>query len=98
MIQLKQNTVIAGIIWGLVIPFVGVALLMVLDEWTVELVNNKAYIGQKQRTLFLLGICLNLIPFQIYRNRKMDKGLRGVGLITMAYAVLWFIFFASEFI
>lgn len=98
MIELKKNAVLPGIILGLVIPFVGVALLMTFDEWIVELVNNYAYTGQKRRTLFLLAICLNLIPFQIFRNRRMDKSLRGVGLMTMVYAFAWFIVFASEFL
>ena len=98
MIELKKNAVLPGVILGLVIPFVGVAVLMMFDEWIVDLVNSSVYTGQKRRTLFLLGICLNLIPFQIFRNRKMDKGLRGVGLMTMVYAAVWFAYFASEFL
>ena len=98
MIQLRQNTLLAGAVWGLLIPFIGVAILMMLDEWIVDVANTDIYSGQKPRTLYLLGICLNLIPFQIYRNRKMDKSLRGVGLVTMVYAVIWFVIFASEFI
>lgn len=99
-IQLKQNTVVAGLIWGVLIPFVGVALLMVVDETIADmkilLPNNTVYGGQKTRTLYLLAICLNLIPFQIYRNRKMDKGLRGVSIPTMLYAAAWFIYFAAS--
>lgn len=102
LVQLKQNTLLAGAIWGLLIPFVGVALLMMFDEWILgldfTLPNNQEYYGQKPRTIYLLGICLNLIPFQFYRNRKMDKGLRGVGLVTMVYAIVWFFIFASSLI
>lgn len=102
MVQLKQNTLLAGAIWGLLIPFIGVAILMMLDEWVVgmdlALPNNQIYLGQKPRTIYLLGICLNLIPFQIYRNRRMDKSLRGVGLVTMVYAIVWFGIFASSLI
>ena len=98
MIELKKNAVLPGVILGLVIPFVGVAVLMMFDEWIVDLVNSSVYTGQKLRTLFLLGICLNLIPFQIFRNRKMDKSLRGIGLMTMVYDAVWFAYFASEFL
>ncbi len=99
-IQLKQDSLVGGIIWGVLIPFVGVAVLMILDETITDmnilLPNNTVYGGQKNRTLFLLAICLNLIPFQIYRNRKMDKGLRGVSFPTMFYAFLWLFYFASS--
>ena len=99
-LQLRQNTVFSGAIWGLVIPLVGVALLMIIDESIVDvnilLPNNAVYTGQKTRTLYLLAICLNLIPFQIYRNRKMDKALRGISFPTMFYAALWFFYFASS--
>ncbi|MFK7946079.1 MAG: hypothetical protein AB8G11_00700 [Saprospiraceae bacterium] len=102
MVQLKQNTLLAGAIWGLLIPFVGVAILMMIDEsilsMDLALPNNQVYTGQKPRTIYLLGICLNLIPFQIYRNRRMDKSLRGVGLVTMVYAIIWFFIFASSLI
>ena len=99
-LQLRQNTVILGLLWGLVIPLVGVAVLMMIDEtitdMNIPLPNNNVYTGQKTRTLYLLGICLNLIAFQIYRNRKMDAALRGVGLATMIYAIAWFAYFASS--
>jgi hypothetical protein len=98
-LQFKQNTVLLGIIWGFVIPLVGVAILMMIDEtitdMNVLLPNNNVYGGQKRRTLFLLAICLNLIPFQLYRNHRMDKSLRGVGIATMIYAAAWFAYFAS---
>ncbi len=98
-IQLKDNKLLTGIIWGVLIPFIGVAILMVLDETIVDmdlsLPNNNIYLGQKPRTLYLLAICLNLIPFQIFRNRRMDKALRGVGLVTISYAIVWFLYFSS---
>ena len=100
-LQLRQNNVISGLLWGLVIPIIGVAVLMMIDETIADmnilLPNDAIYPGQKRRTLFLLGICLNLIPFQLYRNRRMDKALRGVGMATMIYAAAWFAYFASEF-
>jgi hypothetical protein len=99
-LQLRQNTVLSGVIWGLVIPLVGVAVLMMIDETITDmdilLPNNNIYTGQKTRTLYLLAICLNLIAFQLYQNRKMDKALRGVGFATMIYAVAWFAYFASS--
>jgi hypothetical protein len=98
MIDLKKNAVLSGVILGLVIPFVGVAVLMMLDEWIVDLVNSPVYNGQKQRTLFLLGICLNLIPFQYFRNQRRTQSMRGVGIMTMIYAAAWFVYFASEFL
>ena len=97
--QLKDNQILTGVIWGVLIPFIGVALLMILDEAIVDmdlaLPNNNIYLGQKSRTLFLLAICLNLIPFQIFRNRRMDKALRGIGLVTITYAIIWFFYFSS---
>lgn len=97
--QLRSNQILTGVIWGVLIPFIGVAILMILDETIVgmdiSLPNNNIYLGQKPRTLYLLAICLNLIPFQIFRNRRMDKALRGVGLVTITYAIIWFFYFSS---
>lgn len=96
---LRRNEILTGAIWGVLIPFVGVAVLMVIDETIVDmdipLPNNNIYLGQKLRTLYLLAICLNLIPFQIFRNRRMDKALRGIGLVTIVYAIIWFFYFSS---
>jgi hypothetical protein len=99
-LQFRQNTLLSGIIWGFFIPLVGVAVLMMIDETIVDadilLPNNNVYLGQKPRTLYLIGICLNLIPFQLYTNRKMDTALRGIGISTMIYAAAWFAYFASD--
>jgi hypothetical protein len=96
---LTENKVRAGLIWGLVLPFVGVALLMTLDESIVNarllLPNNAVYMGQKPRTLYLLAICLNLIPFQIFKNAQKSQAFRGVGLVTMVYALAWFAYFSA---
>lgn len=88
-----------GILWGLIIPFVGVAILMMLDENLVgmklEIREDYPYKGQPKRTLFLLGLCLNLIPLRIFQNRNWFESIRGLIFPTVAYAFAWMIYFGS---
>ena len=97
--MIRKNTILYGVLWGLVIPFVGVAILMMIDEnitameWEIR--DGYTYRGQPKRTLFLLGICLNLIPLRIFQNRGWFQSIRGLIFPTLAYAFAWMIYFGS---
>ena len=79
---------------GLVIPFVGYALLLTVYEQLAawNFISSEGLTQNfRIRTIGLLAICLNIIPFQIFKNRYYFDLLRGVVLATFLCAALWFI-------
>lgn len=88
-----------GLVLGLLVPFVGYALLLVLFE---QLDASGAASGEgfsfnfRERTTALLAIALNLIPLSVFQRQRMGHAIRGVVTMTLVYAVIWFIQFGRE--
>ena len=96
---LNRNHWGAGFLFGVVVPFVGYALLMVLNEQILEMGNFGAGGSDPifdQTSLFLFAMCLNLIPFTIFQRRRWSQSMRGVLTATMIGAILWLILFSSN--
>ena len=45
----------------------------------------------RERSLALIGICLNIIPMNYFRKKYWNKSLRGLVIGTFLLAVIWFI-------
>ena len=50
----------------------------------------------RQRTSALVAICLNILPLQIFKNRYLDRSMRGIVFPTVFYVGVWLYFFASS--
>ena len=93
---LNKNEFWVGIVIGLVLPFVGYALLLTvydsLDAAGIikRMANSPTF---RQRTLMVIAICLNLIPFNIYQRRNYTQTMRGIILPTGLYVIAWIIYF-----
>lgn len=88
----KYDSIIFGIGVGVLVPFVGLAILMMLNEQIAALdieTANGLFDGLSDRLLRLLAICLNLIPFNLFKRRRMDASMRGSFFPTFAYAMWW---------
>jgi hypothetical protein len=46
--------------------------------------------GFRERTLSVIAICCNLIPFHIYNRRYAPNTMRGMIFPTMGFVALWF--------
>ncbi|NRB64252.1 MAG: hypothetical protein HRU40_14715 [Saprospiraceae bacterium] len=99
--MLKRNQIWVGLIIGLLIPFVGYALLLVI----LEEIHAAGYLqgGQgvfifRKRTILLMAICLNLIPFSFFQRIRHPKSMRGVLSATLIYSLVWIIIFGSSVI
>ncbi|MGB0863202.1 MAG: hypothetical protein ACPG19_13065 [Saprospiraceae bacterium] len=96
----KYNAVWFGIIMGIVVPFVGYAVLLMINEsigaagWQV---NGNTFGGFSHKLMALIAICMNLIPFTVFQKKKMDNAMRGVFMPTMAYIIVWIYFYSAEF-
>lgn len=89
----NRNSIVVGIIVGLVVPFVGLAILMMLNEQLAYLditfPNGSTFDGLSPRLLNALAICLNLIPFRYYVSQYKNESLRGVVFPTVLYVIYW---------
>jgi len=96
---LQKNHVVAGIIVGLVIPFVGYALLLLLFEQleNVGIVNPEGMAPDfRTRTCALVAIVLNVFPMNFYRKKYFSESMRGVVFPTIVYVILWLYLFGPN--
>lgn len=96
---MNRNALWFGLAIGLVLPFVGYALLlMIYDglESTGALSGRGFSANFRQRTLGIVAICLNLIPLNFFQKKRLTQSMRGLVLATLIYAVVWFINFGMK--
>ena len=91
-----KNKLWVGALTGLVIPFVGYALLLTIFEQleASALADQEGFSSNfRLRTLTIIAICLNLIPLNIYNRRNMVEAIRGLVFPTTFYVIGWIIYF-----
>ncbi len=89
---------IGGLI-GLVIPFVGYAIILIILEQLsgIDSLSNLNF-DFRTRTLGLLAIALNIIPIRFFTKKRANEGIRGIVVISMIYAAAWLFQFGSKFL
>ena len=98
--MLNRNNVFIGIALGLLIPVVGLAVMMMLNEKLFPPIVDQIYLWAYKKkietsfsfddqTLYIFGVMINLIPFRYYRRHKWDETLRGIVLGTLVHAILY---------
>jgi amino acid permease len=95
----RNDNIWLGIIVGLIIPFVGYAIIQTLFEGLASLseaTGGRLSDNFRERTLGVLAICLNIIPLQIFQRRKHYQSIRGLIFPTVAYAILWVVLFGKD--
>lgn len=96
----NQNKLWVGLLIGLVVPFVGYAILLIIYD-QLDAMGATSSIGFsdnfRQRTLGVIAICLNLIPINIFQRKRFGESLRGLALVTVLYAIGWVIYYSSSF-
>ena len=96
---LEKNSILVGIIAGLVIPFVGYAVLLMIFEQleSIGIMSQKGMAPNfRNRTALLIAICLNLLPMQFYRKKIFFQSMRGIVFATIAAVGLWMYLFAGS--
>lgn len=89
----NKNNLLLGIIIGACVPIIGWALIQMLFEaitelgWMDEVSSGTS--SRRTRTLALLGICCNIIPFEIYRKKRYDLTMRGLVFPTIIFVGVW---------
>lgn len=93
------NKLWIGIIFGLLIPFVLYAVLLSVSDFIAGsdyAIEKGMILGFRKRTLALLAILGNIIPMQIFYNKRIDNGMRGIVFPTILYSGLWIYWFGHE--
>ena len=97
-IMLEKNSILIGLFIGLAVPLVGFATFKMLTEqlYNLEFLDAETRtIHIRERTLAILAICLNLIPFNLFQKRRAEASMRGMMLSTLVYVLLWLYFFSN---
>ncbi len=93
-----RNAVWWGFLLGVLTPVVGYALLLVLIE-QIEAAGWFPRGGGSPfhtRTVILIAVCLNVLPFQWYQRCKYTQTMRGIVFATLVASGVWLYFFARE--
>ena len=102
MNRLKENqkTELAkGILAGLLVPFVSYAVLLLLNEKISALIFKEVMKDElilDNKTVAILAICFNLLPFHLLDKKKQTRAMRGVLISTFLLAMLWIFLFGKE--
>lgn len=97
--MLDRDSLILGILLGLVVPFVGYAVLLMLTEqinsaqWLSPEIRGFSF---RTRTLAVFAICLNIIPFRMYQKWWHQTTMRGIIITTFLYIGVWLYMFAGQ--
>ena len=95
---MSKNNFLTGFIIAIVLPVLGFYFWQLL----IETIGNSAT-GKgmelsptwRERTVYLLAICTNLIPFQIFSKRREINSMRGISVPTIIYVFTWIYYFRT---
>ena len=91
---MKKNTILFGLLFGIITPIFGFYLVEALFDLYAESVGENG--DWRLRTLAVIALCFNLIPFHLFKSQGYDEALRGVVIPTIIYVFLWVFYFWGE--
>lgn len=89
----KKDSMLAGVILGIVVTVAGYFLLRWLNVWISDYFFNKAPVF-RQSTIEVIAIFLNVFPFRYFmlRANKEMTG-RGILLVTFVVGLTYFFYY-----
>lgn len=95
---LKKDNLIFGLIAGVVFPIITAALVMIILEQIIRLGGGEGSANPevRPRTVYLVGICVNIFLVNYYKKLRYDLSMRGIVIATALLGVLWVIRFSGE--
>lgn len=97
--MLKKNSLPIGLAIGIALPTVGFMLLYLGYNQLAEagLVSDQGFSANfRERTTAVIAICLNIIPLNVFKNRRATQSMRGVVIATVGLVVLWMLYFGQH--
>jgi hypothetical protein len=95
----KYDKLWVGIIGGFALPLFWYFILMSLFDGLEAigwLEPGRVAIDFRQRTSALVGLCLNILPLQIFNNQNMERAMRGVIFPTVIWVAVWLYLFGAS--
>ncbi len=92
--MLRRDILWIGLALGVVLPVMAYFLLVnvfALLDGLGAADGTGLNLNFRERTLTLLAICVNLLPFRAYNNLRATQAMRGVLLATGFYTIAWII-------
>lgn len=91
--MIEKNSIFTGLVLGAIVPVLGYIVVeflfgLLTQMGLMEYVSSSGS-SRRMRTLALIGICCNLIPFNISRKYKWDDTMRGIVFPTLLYVGFW---------
>lgn len=93
---MNKNTLGFGVILALVVPIIGFIIWMLINLIlaSTDVTDKNGDVFQfSYKTMVLVAVCCNLIPFHLSKNKRWDNMLRGVGLVTISLMFGWAFYF-----
>lgn len=84
---MRLDSLLAGLLIGLLLPFVAYAILLQINDIAVDYFTD--FYGINPKGLTVMALCSNLIPFQAMKRRRFDENLRGIVIGTSIYFFAW---------
>lgn len=98
--MLNRNNVLIGLLLGIVVPVFGYffidSIFNLLDQLGIMDPDGFSFTW-RERTTSLLAICMNLIPFQLYKTKRYDQSMRGLIFPTLLMVFYWVYYFQDVF-
>jgi len=94
--MLNRNDIKVGIILGILLPIIGYFFFGAVFELLTKagVMNPDGFSSTwRQRTIALLAIVLNLLPFQFFKGQKYDQSMRGLIFPTVLFVFIWVFYF-----
>lgn len=92
----QRNSIGWGLLLGTAFPLAGLTFLWVINQIWISVDPMGLNLPIRERTLLLLVICLNLIPFRRFNHYRKLASLRGVVLMTVLMAIAWVVRYGSD--
>jgi hypothetical protein len=90
---MEKDSLLTGFVIGAIVPVIGYFLFENLFEFLSAKGVLAEAIGEslmrRVRTIELIAICSNIIPFEIGRRKHLDDTLRGIVFPTLIYVGFW---------
>jgi hypothetical protein len=95
-----KNNVFTGLFAGLAGPFIMYLIIQGIFFLLESLGISNGPMSYKDsirpRTVYLFSICGNILLVNYFQRKDKKEIIRGVALMTVAYAMAWLIYYGKE--
>ena len=96
----NYNKLIYGILISLCTVIIGYGVVSLLFEFLVSTgfmdeAEGLAY-DKRNRTIWLISICCNIIGIQFFSKRKFTNIQRGIAIATVLSAAVWVLYYKDS--